>query len=158
MQASFELIPPYARIFAARGDADSGIDRRLYPIYYAPTLAAYERHAFVPQLYALPGVQPLSGAASVSRLMIRYANEHRLVSISFLQKIADGHIDDNDPPYLRTWTADYDYLYLTGPHTPNPLPDLLTEMMTAARFTLYKTGTTARTSNAQRSCCQQVRT
>jgi hypothetical protein len=109
-----------------------------YPIYYAPTLAAYERHAFVPQLYALPGVQPLSGAVSVSRLMIRCANEHRLVSVSFLRKIADGHIDDNDPPYLRTWVADYDYLYLTGPHTPNPLPDLLTETTTAARFTLYK--------------------
>ncbi len=138
MQISFRMLTPNARVVTARGDADSGFDNLLHPIHFGPTLAAYERHAFVPQLYTLAGVQPLSSAASVRRLTITDATQYRLSPVSLLKNIAEGHISDSDPAYLKTWVADYDYLYLSGPHTPNPLPRLLTEMMTASRFTLYK--------------------
>jgi len=138
MQASFRMLTPNARVVAARGDADSGFDNLLYPIHFGPTLAAYERHAFVPQLYTLAGMRPLSSAASVRRLTITDATQYRLAPVSLLENIAEGYISDGDPAYLKTWAADYDYLYLSGPHTPNPLPGLLTEMMTASRFTLYK--------------------
>jgi hypothetical protein len=138
MQASFRMLTPNARVVAARGDADSGFDSLLSPIHFGPTLAAYERHAFVPQLYTLAGVQPLSSAASVRRLTITVATQYRLSPVSLLKDIAEGRIADGDPAYLKAWTADYDYLYLSGPRTPNPLPGLLTEMTTAARFTLYK--------------------
>jgi hypothetical protein len=138
MQASFRMLTPNARVVAARGDADSGFDNLLDPIHFGPTLAAYERHAFVPQLYTLAGIQPLSSAASVRRLTITVPIQYRLAPVSLLENIAEGYISDGDPSYLKTWAADYDYLYLSGPHTPNPLPGLLTEMMTASRFTLYE--------------------
>jgi hypothetical protein len=138
MQASFGMLAPSARVLAARGDADSGFDALLYPIHFAPTLAAYASRAFVPQLYTLAGIQPLSAAASVRRLAITDAIQYRLAPVSLLKEIAEGHIGEGDPAYLKTWAADYDYLYLTGPQTPNPLPRLLAEMMTESRFTLYK--------------------
>ncbi len=138
MQASFRMLTPNAHVIAARSDVDSGFDNLLAPIHFGPTLAAYERHAFVPQLYTLAGVQPLSSAASVRRLAITIAIQYRLKPVSLLKTIAEGRIGDGDPAYLKTWAADYDYLYLSGPHTPNPLPGLLTEMMAASRFTLYK--------------------
>jgi hypothetical protein len=137
-QASFRMLAPNARVLTARGDADSGFDALLYPIHFAPTLAAYASHAFVPQLYTLAGIQPLSAAAPVRRLAITDAVQYLLAPVSLLKEIAEGHIAGGDPAYLRTWAVDYDYLYLTGPQTPNPLPRLLTEMMTASRFTLYK--------------------
>jgi hypothetical protein len=138
MQASFRTLTPNTRVVAARGEADPGFDGLLHPIHFAPTLAAYERHAFVPQLYTLAGMQPLSSAASVRHLTITDGTQYRLSPVSLLKDIAEGHVGDGDPAYLKTWATDYDYLYLSGPHTPNPLPGLLTEMMTASRFTLYK--------------------
>jgi hypothetical protein len=138
MQASFRTLTPNTRVVTARGEADSGFDGLLHPIHFGPTLAAYERHAFVPQLYTIAGIQPLSSAVSVRHLTITEATQYRLPPVSLLKDIAEGHIGDGDPAYLKTWAADYDYLYLSGPHTPNPLPSLLTEMMTASRFTLYK--------------------
>jgi len=138
MQASFRMLTPNTRVVTALGDADSGFDALLFPIHYGPTLAAYQRHVFVPQLYTSAGIQPLSGAASVRRLAITDTTRYRLSPVSLFKNIAEGHIGDGDPTYLKTWAADYDYLYLTGPHTPNPLPRLLTELMTASRFTLYK--------------------
>jgi len=138
MQSSFRMLTQNARVVAARGDADSGFDSLLDPIHFGPTLAAYERHAFAPQLYTLAGMQPLSSAAAVRRLTIIDATQYRPAPVSLLKNIADGHAADGDPAYLKTWAADYDYLYLSGPHTPNPLPGLLAEMMTAPSFTLYK--------------------
>jgi hypothetical protein len=72
------------------------------------------------------------------RLTITEAMDLHLSPVSILRNIAEGHGSDGDPAYLKTWAADYDYLYLSGPHAPNPLPALLTEMMRASRFTLYK--------------------
>jgi hypothetical protein len=138
MQASFRTLTPNAHVVAALGDADSGFNALLHPIQFAPTLAAYARHAFIPQLATFPGMQPLTGAASVRRLMITDGMQLRLSPFSLLKDIAEGRIGDGDPAFLKTWAADYDYLYLSGPHTPNPLPRLLTEMVTAERFTLYK--------------------
>jgi hypothetical protein len=33
---------------------------------------------------------------------------------------------------------DYDYLYVLGPHVVNPLPSLIEEVDSSARFVLYK--------------------
>jgi hypothetical protein len=138
MRASFRMLTPNAHVVAALGGADSGFDALLHPIEFAPTLAAYERHAFIPQLATFAGAVPISSVASVRRLTITDGMQLRLSPVSLLKDIAEGHIGDGDPAFLKTWAADYDYLYLSGPHTPNPLPRLLTEIMTASRFTLYK--------------------
>jgi hypothetical protein len=58
MLASFGMLAPNARVLAARGDADSGFNSLLYPIQFGPTLAAYERNAFIPQFAVFPDMQP----------------------------------------------------------------------------------------------------
>ena len=42
------------------------------------------------------------------------------------------------PSFVRTWSQDYDYLYVLGPRAANPLPNLLDVLDTSERFALYK--------------------
>jgi hypothetical protein len=55
-----------------------------------------------------------------------------------LTAIAAGQASADIPPFIRTWYRDYDYLYVLGPHVVNPLPNLLEELDSSARFVLYK--------------------
>jgi hypothetical protein len=104
-------------------------------MYYAPTLAVHYANAFVPGLFTAEGKQPVRIGPIAERLAIPHGGP---VPVAILASIASGKTAAAVPPYITSWTRDYDYLYVLGPRIPNPLPTLLDELDSAARFTLYK--------------------
>jgi hypothetical protein len=110
-------------------------DLTRYPIAYAPTLAVHYANAFVPNLFTAVGKQPVQPRAAVQRLAIPYGGP---MPIRVLAAIATGQTPSDIPPFIRTWTRDYEYLYVLGPRVANPLPNLLEELDSSARFVLYK--------------------
>jgi hypothetical protein len=67
--------------------------------------------------------------------------------IASLAAIAGG-VYDNSPAYLRSWPNKYDYVYVVGPPTPNPMPLLLHELDAGSRFVLYRIDQAAKTNKA----------
>jgi hypothetical protein len=110
-------------------------DLMRYPMSYAPTLAVHYANAFVPNLFTAVGKQPVLPRAAVQRLAIPYGGP---MPIRVLAAIAAGQMPSDIPPFIGAWTRDYDYLYVLGPHVANPLPNLLEELDSSARFVLYK--------------------
>jgi hypothetical protein len=110
-------------------------DLTKYPMYYAPTLAAVYADAFVASLFTVAGKQPLLARADVQQLTI---SDGGLVPVTILTDIAAGRPAGELPSFIRSWDRDFDYLYLLGPRVDNPMPERLTELDSAARFTLYK--------------------
>jgi hypothetical protein len=110
-------------------------DLTQYPMAYAPTLAVHYANAFVPNLFTAVGKQPVQARAAVQRLDIPYGGP---MPIGVLTAIAAGQTLSDIPPFIRTWYRDYDYLYVLGPRVANPLPNLLEELASSARFVLYK--------------------
>lgn len=117
------------------GDDPPFHDLTEYPIYYAPTLAVHYANAFVPNLFTAAGKQPVRANAFVERLDIPHGGP---VPMTILAALADGKSAANVPTFIRSWQKDFDYLYVLGPHIPNPMPALLEERTSAARFVLYK--------------------
>lgn len=106
-----------------------------YPMYNAPTLAVAYADAFVPNLFAATGKQPIQMRPAVQRLGVSSAGP---VPIALLRMIADGRTAPEIPSFISTWTRDYDYLYLLGRPIANPIPGLLEELFKSRRFVLYK--------------------
>lgn len=136
--ASFQKIDRGSRVLiGSTGDAGDPpfADLTSYPMFYAPTLAVHYANAFVPNLFTEAGKQPVRAREAVRRLAIPYGGP---VPSGLLAAIATGRPPADAPPFVRTWYQDFDYLYLLGPHAPNPLPDLLDELDASERFVLYK--------------------
>jgi hypothetical protein len=136
--ASFHKIDRGSRVLiGSTGDAGDPpfADLTSYPMFYAPTLAVHYANAFVPNLFTEAGKQPVRAREAVRRLAIPYGGP---VPSGLLAAIATGRPPADAPPFVRTWYQDFDYLYLLGPHAPNPLPDLLDELDASERFVLYK--------------------
>ena len=106
-----------------------------YPFYYAPTLAVHYAHAFVPNLFAAAGKQPVTVREDMRHLAVPHGGP---VPMSILSAIAAGKTADIVPQYLRRWTSDFQYLYVLGAPAANPLPELLEELTHSSRFVLYK--------------------
>jgi hypothetical protein len=136
--ASFQKIDRGSKILVG-GSGEEGDppfnDLTRYPMFYAPTLAVHYANAFVPNLFTAVGKQPVQARSPVRRLAIPYGGP---VSLSALTAIAAGQPPSDVPPFISTWPRDYDYLYVLGPRTANPLPDLLEELEVSPRFVLYK--------------------
>jgi hypothetical protein len=136
--ASFHKIDRGSRVLvggSGEGDDPPFRDLTQYPMFYAPTLAVHYANAFVPDLFTAVGKQPVQARASVQRLAIPYGGP---MPMRVLTAIATGPISADLPSFIRTWYRDYDYLYVIGPHVANPLPSLLEEVDSSARFVLYK--------------------
>jgi hypothetical protein len=110
-------------------------DLTQYPMFYASTLAVHYANAFVPNLYTAVGKQPVQARAAVQHLAIPYGGP---MPMRALAAVAAGNTSPDLPLFVRTWTRDYDYLYVIGSRGPNPLPDRLEELDRSARFVLYK--------------------
>ncbi len=136
--ASFQKIDRGSKILVG-GSGEEGDppfdDLTRYPMFYAPTLAVHYANAFVPNLFTAVGKQPVQARSPVRRLAIPYGGP---VSLSALAAIAAGQPPSHVPPFISTWPRDFDYLYVIGPHTANPLPDLLEELEASPRFVLYR--------------------
>jgi hypothetical protein len=136
--ASFRKIDRGALVLAGtsgEGEDPPFNDLTQYPMTYAPTLVVHYANAFVPNLFTEVGKQPVQVRSAVQRLAIPYGGP---VPIRWLAAIAAGQTTPETPSFVRTWSRDYDYLYVLGPRVANPLPDLLEELDRSARFVLYK--------------------
>jgi hypothetical protein len=138
MRSSFALLDPGARVLVAHsGDADDPPMANLaeYPIYNAPTLAVNDADAFVPNFYAAAGKQPVTVRPEWEHLAVLHAGP---APIRLLAAIAEQGAPAGTPPFIAEWPEDYDYLYLLGSPIPNPMPGLLEELDSGARFVLYR--------------------
>jgi hypothetical protein len=138
--ASFAKIEKNALVLVAHGgEADDPPLRDLldYPMYNAPALALHYANSFVPGFSAALGKQPVIARAPYRHLV--EPGNSGIVPVAALKAIAAGTSSDA-PEFLRAWRSDFDYLYVLGPRTANPLPGDLTELYAAPRFVLYAVG------------------
>ena len=124
-------------LVGTNGDGDDPPfgDLTEYPMYNAPTLAAAHAGAFVPNPFAAVGKQPIEVRPAVQHLAVPSAGP---VPLAVLTAIAAGKTASEIPKFVRSWTRDYDYLYLLGPPVANPMPELLDVLATSRRFVLYR--------------------
>jgi hypothetical protein len=109
------------------------------PMWRAPTLAVHYAEAFVSSLYTVSGTHAVQVRPDLKRLEVdNKVESYAPPSLETLELIARGEKVASAPRYLRDWTHDFDYLYLLGSHNPGVLPDLLDELVTERRFTLYR--------------------
>jgi hypothetical protein len=108
------------------------------PMWRAPTLAVYYAKAFVSSLYTIPGTHAVGVETEWRHLAINGKTENYIPPLlADLKTIAEGRNVPGAPRYIREWQSDFDYVYLLGPHAPNVLPNILVELFTDRRFTLY---------------------
>jgi hypothetical protein len=128
---------------SGNGDDPPFHDLSEYPMYNAPTLAAAYADAFVPNLFAAVGKQPIHVRPAIRHLAIPNAGP---VPLAVLTSIAAGKAGPEVPKFIRSWTHDYDYLYLLGQPIANPMPELLEVLFSSRHFVLYGVRRAQRTS------------
>lgn len=123
-------------LVAHSGDADDPPLKNLaeYPIYNAPTLAVHYAGAFVPTFYAAAGKQPIIARSPYRRFQASFGG---VAPVAALKAVAENATPDV-PAFVRAWPRDFDYLYVVGPHSPNPMPRLLEQLYEGPRFVLYR--------------------
>ena len=98
-----------------------------------------DRGAFSPLLFTYPGGQIVRPRPEYSRIDI---TEGWPVAIADLMMSVVGppSLDNTDEAYWKTWTMDFDYLYLMYPTEgwTNPLPEILTPISSGREFVLYR--------------------
>jgi hypothetical protein len=139
LKASFRLLRQKSFILVASAPSTDTTLLMDAPMWRAPTLAVYYANAFVSSLYTMPGKQVIEVKPEWRHLDINSKTEtYQPPSLATLKIIAEGGKPPSAPQYIRNWPYDYDYLYLLGPHSPNALPNILVEIATDRRFTLYR--------------------
>jgi hypothetical protein len=138
MISSFQKIDRGSRLLVSSSSEDGDPpfkDLTRYPMFYAPTLAVHYADAFVPNLFTAVGKQPVRPRPIIQRLAIPYGGP---MPLAVLTAIAAERPLRNVPDFIKTWSQDYDYLYVLGLHVANPRPDLLEEVDRSERFILYR--------------------
>ena len=136
MKLSFGLIQPKSRILI--GDSWNGGSGSDGPMYFAPTLAVYYAGALVPSFFTTPATQNVRLKPEFQRFEVTDAFQYRPVPLDELMAIAKGSSSPASPPFVLHWVSDFDYLYVVGRHISNLMPDLLEELISSERFTLYR--------------------
>ena len=139
MKASFALLPRGTFVLVGQSAPASPTLLTDLPMSRAPTLAVYYADAFVSSLYTLPGQHAVHVRPDLKRLEVDTKTEtYAPPSLVTLRALAQHEEVRNAPGYLRNWPRDFAYLYLVGPHVGAAMPDLLDEIATDRRFTLYR--------------------
>ena len=129
MIASFAKLPPRAKVLVAY--TGEGVFPE--PLRHVATLAAGEGDAFVADLFAYRGQQPLVAAPEVADLVIP-----EQADMPMPQALRDALKDPAAArPYLRDWRNRFDALYVVGPREANPAPGVLIPLASGERFDLY---------------------
>jgi hypothetical protein len=136
IKASFGLIEPYSLVLIGMTDDAGFLNSDYHPMASAPTLAVYYAKALVPHLFTLHGAQPVELRPDYESLAIDELR-HYEIPVWGLQATTVEPSPSGTPTFLRNWPQRFDYLYILGPRTSNPLPHLLTEITAGRRFTLY---------------------
>jgi hypothetical protein len=140
IESSFPLIGsrPFVLIGQNTDRASIGLLNSEYnPIVSAPTLAVHYANAFVANLFASPGLQPVEPRPEYKNVAVD-KNIHYDIPMDVLRATANNHSPFGAPEFIRNWSGKFDYLYIIGPHISNPLPRVLTQIMVGRRFTLYR--------------------
>jgi hypothetical protein len=139
IRQSFALLEPQRKILIARPQSGNRFTWVQRALIHAPTLAVADRGAFSPLLFTYPGSQIVRPRPEYSRIDI---SEGLPVAISDLMMSLVGppSLDNTDEAYWKTWTMDFDYLYLMYPTEgwTNPLPEILTPISSGREFVLYR--------------------
>jgi hypothetical protein len=139
VEKSFQQIEPHSFVLIGQVTDSSLIgilDTTYGPIVSAPTLAVYYAKAFVPNLFTFPGEQPVEVRPEYKQFAITNIG-HYQIPVDVLTATANGTPFRN-AEFLQNWPQHFDYVYIVGPHIPNPLPHRLTQIIAARRFTLYR--------------------
>jgi hypothetical protein len=134
--ASFRRLPPRARVLVGHGGQglDPPRDLSQYPMYHAPVMAVASANAFVATLFTYPGKQPILPRPWIRPLSITQGGP---IPAALLIAVAQGRAAAPDP-FMAHWTRDFDVLYLVGPPTANPLPQVLAPLAWGKRFVMYR--------------------
>jgi hypothetical protein len=135
LKESFRLLGKSSHVLIAR--SSEGEDRLELPMHHAPTLAV-SANAFVPSLYAFPGMQPIEAGSQVAHLSIQDIRHLAPVPLEILQKTVAGTSESAVPRFLRQWAREFDFVYLVGPRVTDPIPGVLQEIAAGHRFVLYR--------------------
>jgi hypothetical protein len=137
IKASFTLLRQKSFVLVGSSSVPSTVLTDA-PMWRAPTLAVHYANAFVSSLYTLPGTHAVRVKPEWHHLAINGKREtYEPPSLANLKTIAEGGSVPGTPQYIRNWQSDFDYVYILGPPTPNILPNILVELFTDRRFTLY---------------------
>ncbi len=133
-EASFPLLERGSTVLTAmRGEADRMSDE---PLFYAPTLAAPARGAFVFSLYSMRGMQPVEPRAAFQSLAVHDTHDYTPPTLSALLAATKGQ--PTVPAPLAHWLQTYRNLYVIGRPGPDPLPGRLTPLYAGRSFVLYR--------------------
>jgi len=141
MKASFALLRQKSFVLVGSNPVDGGFSSVLTeaPMWRAPTLAVYYAKAFVSSLYTVPGTHAVEVVPEWHHLAVNNKTEnYQPPSLATLKTIAEGQNVPEAPQYIRNWQSNFDYVYLLGPHVPDVFPNVLVEIVTDRRFTLYR--------------------
>ncbi len=134
--ASFSLLPKESKILVATKEKRGHESASLLPMYHMPVLATHYADALVSTTMAAKGKEPLIFRPSFERFSTR---DQSAAPISELKAVAvDGAKAQIGDEHLRHWTRDFDYIYYIGQPIANPLPNLLDQIESRRRFTLYR--------------------
>jgi hypothetical protein len=136
MKLSFALIQPKSHILI--GDSWNGGSESDGRMYLAPTLAVYYAGALVPSFFLKPSTQNVTLKPEFQRFEVTDVFQYRPVPLDELIAIAGGSSSPASAPFVHHWVRDFDYLYVVGRHISNLMPDLLEELISSERFTLYR--------------------
>jgi len=139
LKSSFKHVKRGATVLVGWSDPGASSVLMDAPMKRGPTLAVYYAAALVPSFYTNPGAQPIELRKEFRRFDIDIATEsYDPPPVALLALTARNVNPPDAPAYLSNWVAHFDYLYLVGPRTPNPLPELLEEAAGGERFALYR--------------------
>jgi hypothetical protein len=139
MKTSFTLLRQKSFILVGSAPARDTTLLMDVPMWRAPTLAVYYAKAFVSSLYTVSGTHAVEVKPELHHLDLNAETEtYAPPSLANLKIIAEGGNVSDAPQYVRNWQNEFDYVYLLGPHVPNALPNILVEIATERRFTLYR--------------------
>jgi hypothetical protein len=132
IRRSFALIQPGSAVLVAMED---GLPLSDQPLLYAPTLAVPEASAFVSSFYGSPSGFPIETKSPYDRLAVTRPIEYVPPTVSALQR--PGLL----PPQLRTWSRDFQYLYVIGRPASGAALAHAAPIFVGRRFTLYRIDT-----------------
>jgi len=139
MKASFALLRQNS--FVLVGSSPAPVPNLFLeaPMSRSPTLAVHYAKSFVSSLYTLPGTHAVEVRPEWQHLDVNGKTEsYEPPSLTTLKTIAEGVHVSGAPQYIHNWPNDFEYVYLLGPHQTDALPNILTEIFTDRRFTLYR--------------------
>jgi hypothetical protein len=139
MKASFALLRQNSFVLVGSSPAPGPNLFLEAPMSRSPTLAVHYAKAFVSSLYTVPGTHAVEVRPEWQHLDVDNKTEsYQPPSLTTLKTIAEGGHVSGATRYMHNWPNDFDYLYLLGPHQTDALPNILTEIFTDRRFTLYR--------------------